>query len=243
MGSFFVQIGPNIALFKVKWDDAKRIAIAFAQNVPLCSSISVGKLEFSVLNHTFDSSIKDISYDKYFSSSKLSNCATQLCKKDFLLLVHFNARGRTKNKCKIDEFLNDMKRLSDVIAILETLLQANSVSNVHISNYKLLRTDFNSCAGGVCLYIKDTIKFRLRNDVLLKLKHCDDLWLELECKGSNLIVAVVHRHLNQDMLSFQGKLCENLNNIENKKLNYIVSGDININTLDKSISKIKKKTH
>ena len=41
------------------------------------------------------------------------------------------------------------------------------------------------------------------------------------------------------MLSFQDRLCENLNNVENKKLNYIVSGDININTLNKSISKIK----
>ena len=110
---------------------------------------------------------------------------------------------------------------------------------MHISYYKVLHTDSNTCADGVCLYIKDTIKFRLRNDLLLKLKHCEDLWLELEGKGSNLIVAVIYCHPNQDMLSFQDKLCENLNNIENKKLNYIVSGNININTLDKSISKIK----
>ena len=85
-----------------------------------------------------------------------------------------------------------MKRLLDVIAISETKLHANSVSNVHISNYKLLRTDSNTCAGGVCLYVKDTIKFRLRNDFLLKLKHCEDPWLEVECKGSILIVAVVY---------------------------------------------------
>ena len=130
------------------------------------------------------------------------------------------------------------------IAISETKLLANSVSNVHIFNYKLLCTKllYNTCIGGVCLYIKDTIKFRLRSDLLLKLKHCEDLWLEVECKRSNLIVAVVYRHSTQDMLSFQDKLCENLLNIENKKLNYIVSGDININILHKNISKIKKKT-
>ena len=200
---------------------------------------SVGKLEFIVFNHTFDSSIEDISYDEYFSFSKLSNCATQLCKKD-VFLIHFNARSLPKNKRKIDEFLNNMKRQPDTIAISETKLHANSASNVHISNYKLLRADSNTCAGGVCLYIEDTIKFRLRNDLLLKLKHSEDLWLELECKGSNLIVAVVYRQPNQDMLSFEDKLCENLNNIENKKLNYIVSDDININTLNKNISKIKK---
>ena len=59
-----------------------------------------------------------------------------------------------------------MKRLLDAIAIPETKLHANSVSNVHISNYKLFRTDSNTCADGVCFYI--TIKFRLRNDLLLK---------------------------------------------------------------------------
>ena len=40
LGSFFIQIGPNIALLKVKWAVAKWIAIAFAQNiVPLCFPI------------------------------------------------------------------------------------------------------------------------------------------------------------------------------------------------------------
>ena len=60
---------------------------------------------------------------------------------------------------------------------------------VDIFNYKLLRTDSNTCAGGVSFYIKDTIKFRIRKALLLKLKRCEDLWLEVECKGSNLIVA------------------------------------------------------
>ena len=105
-----------------------------------------------------------------------------------------------------------MKRLPDVIAISETKVHANSVSNVCISYYQLLRTDSNTGAGGVCLDIKDTIKFRLRNDLLLKLNHCKDLWLEVECKGSNLIVAVVYRHPNHDMLLFQDKLGKNLNN-------------------------------
>ena len=67
-----------------------------------------------------------------------------------------------------------MKRLPDVIAISETKLHADSISHVHISNYKLLRTDSNACAGGVCFNRKYTIKFRLRNDLLLKLKHFED---------------------------------------------------------------------
>ena len=134
-----------------------------------------------------------------------------------------------------------MKILLDVVAILKTKLLANSVSNVHISNYKLLRTDSTTCASGACFYTKNNIKFRLPNNLLLKLKDYEDLRLKIECKESNLIIAV-ERHLYQEMLSFQDKLCENLNNLENKKRNYVVSGDMNINTLDKSISQ-KKKLH
>ena len=105
-------------------------------------------------------------------SSKLSNCVTQFCKKDFFL-VHFNVRSLPKNNCIINEFLNDVTRLPDVTAISDIKLLANSFSNVHISNHKLLRTDSNTCTGGVCLYIKNTIKFRSRNDLLGKLKHCE----------------------------------------------------------------------
>ena len=66
-----------------------------------CSALlpyfSVRKTEFSVLNHTFDSSMKDISHDKYFSLSKLCNCAALLCMKDFFL-EHYYARSLQKEK-------------------------------------------------------------------------------------------------------------------------------------------------
>ena len=62
--------------------------------------------------------------------------------------------------------------------------------------------------------IKDIFKFRVRNYLWLNLKHCQNLWLEVECEGSNLTEAVVYRHPNQDLLSFQDKLCEKLNNLK-----------------------------
>ena len=67
-----------------------------------------------------------------------------------------------KHKCKTVDFLNDMKRLPKVIGISDTKLHTNSVLNVHISS-------------GICLCFKDTIKFCLRNGLLLNLKYCEDL--------------------------------------------------------------------
>ena len=48
------------------------------------------------------------------------------------------------------------------------------------ANYTFLRKDSPTNAGGVGLYIKQSMQFRLRNDLSLNLQHCEDLWIELE---------------------------------------------------------------
>ena len=96
----------------------------------------------------------------------------------------------------------------------------------------MLRNDSNTCAGGVGLCIKDTIKFRVCDDLLQR--HSEDLWIEIESKFSNFIFVVIYRYPKQKIPLFCVKLCGNLSKLENKKLNYIVVGDSNINTLAKN---------
>ena len=56
---------------------------------------------------------------------------------------------------------------------------------------------------------------------------------EIECKDSTFILAVFYRQPNQDLTSFHNKSYNQLKDPENKKINYIVSGDFNINILAK----------
>ena len=70
----------------------------------------------------------------------------------------------------------------------------------------------------------------------LNLQHCKDLWLEVESKKSSIILGVI-----QKLSLFQDKLCKNLSKLENNKLNYIVNGDFNINTL--AIKNSKARNH
>ena len=65
--------------------------------------------------------------------------------------MHFNTRSRSKNKNKIDDFLIDIERMSDAIAISETKLNANSSLNLNFTNYKFIRNDSITLAGGVGL--------------------------------------------------------------------------------------------
>ena len=132
-----------------------------------------------------------------------------------------------------------MKRIPDVAAISETKLNASSVSNINFDNYKFFLNDSVTCAGGVGLYVRKTLKFQLRDDLLLHLQNCEDLWLEIESKETNFIIAVIYRHPKQKLLLFNDKLCETLSLLENNKVNYIVCGDTNIILLAKNNPKIK----
>ena len=110
---------------------------------------SISELEFRILGNSVG--MDDINYVDYFSPSKLIKIASDLHKNDFFLL-HFNVRSLPKNKDKVEEFFNGMSRIPDAIAISETKLNANSVTNVNIPNYTFLRKDSPTNAGGVGLY-------------------------------------------------------------------------------------------
>ena len=187
----------------------------------LCSYVSffsLGGLELkSLLNIDFSCIVNRS--DEYFSPSNLSSLTANLLKND-LFLIHFNVRSLSKNKTKMHELIDLMVTKPNLIAISETKLNPNSVSNVNLSNYKFFRNDSPTNAGGVGLYINDAIKCHLRNDLFLNLDKCEDLWLEIECEDLTFILAVIYRHSNQDLTSFHNKLKD----LENKKINYVVSG-------------------
>ena len=104
--------------------------------------------------------------------------------------MHFNTKSLSKNKNKIDDFLNDVERMPDAIAISETKLNANSPLNLNFANYEFIRNDSITHAGGVGLYVRDSLRFILRKDLSLNLQHCEDLWLEVESEKSSIISGV-----------------------------------------------------
>ena len=141
-----------------------------------------------------------------------------LTKNDFFI-QHFNVRSLTKNKEKIEEFVDGITRLPDVIAISETKLNSSSVSNLNLLNYTFLCKDSPTCASGVGFYIKGNMQYHVRNNLTLYIQHCEDLWIELETKKTYFIIAVIYRHPNNLLLPFQDKLCDTLTDLENSNLN------------------------
>ena len=65
------------------------------------------------------------------------------------------------------------------------------------------------------------MQYRIRNDLTLNSKR-EDLWIELETKKTNFILAVIYRHPNKLLLPFQDKLCDTLTDLESININYEV---------------------
>ena len=82
-----------------------------------------------------------------FLPANMSKLSSTLTKNDFFI-QHFNVRSLPKNKEKIEEFFDGITRLPDVIAISETKLNSNSVSNLNLTNYTYLRKDSPTCSRG-----------------------------------------------------------------------------------------------
>ena len=86
-------------------------------------------------------------------------------------------------------------------------------------------------AGGVGIYLKNTLKYSPRNDLSLKTPNCEDLWIEVESETSNFCLGVVYRHPKKNFSLFQNKLYLQLHDFETNNMNYVVCGNFNINTL------------
>ena len=105
-----------------------------------------------------------------------------------------------KNKENIEEFIKEIGHSPEIIAISETKIGPKSSSDYSIPGYIFLHEDSPTNAGGVAFYIKNNLNFNLRNDLIIRLTDCENLWIEIEqSRNRKLIVGVIYRHPTRDI--------------------------------------------
>ena len=69
---------------------------------------------------------------------------------------------------KIDEIRYSMSNnLIDLIAFNETRPDPNITNNViHLNDYDIIRKDRSRNGGGVCIYLRSSINYKIRNDLV-----------------------------------------------------------------------------
>ena len=84
---------------------------------------------------------------------------------DFFLL-HLNIRSLNKNLDKLEDLLTRLGKLPDEIAITETILSSKLSS--FLQGYKFEQSNSKTLAGGVGLFIRDSLDYQIINDYCLK---------------------------------------------------------------------------
>ena len=149
-----------------------------------------------------------------------------------LSLMHINARSLNKNFDSIELLLTSLQKFQfSVIGISETWLHKNSPPLYSLENYQMLRSDRgHRKGGGVAIYAKKDIKFKLRSD--LHIENTEHIFIEiLNTDAKNIIVGMIYRAPSDNIDIFLKNFDACLNVIAQENKEVYVMGDFNINLL------------
>ena len=145
-------------------------------------------------------------------------------------ILHCNMRSLSKNVSLLQDILITLKETPSIIAISETKLSENSRLNINIPGYIFVNTNSKTAAGGVGLYVSEELEFSRRRDLDLCLDGVESCWIELPRKRQkSVLIGCVYKHPSSDRDSFFEALRTQLEDLNNKGYEILISGDINVN--------------
>ena len=114
------------------------------------------------------------------------------------------------NSRSLGNKINELRAIAssekpDLICISETWMK---LENKHfkaefvINGYKLFNTDRieNKMGGGVAIYIKDSLKCRIKNEIKTS-RDTETIWMEINNNRESLILGLIYRPPNLDRLN------------------------------------------
>ena len=163
--------------------------------------------------------------------------------RNFLSLVQLNTQSMVSSFDEFAIFAN--KHSFDIIAVTETWLKndPNLLEYVKIDGYNMQYNNRDGRrGGGVGLYIKDSIKYKMRDNITRSDPDLEHLWVEIEGKNkhSKSLICVAYQPNFTDQLKTEW--LEKMEKVIvtatiNWSGNFILTGDMNIDLLSNSPSK------
>ena len=138
---------------------------------------------------------------------------------------HLNIRSLVKNIDQLRIYLSNQKY--NILSINETMLDTSTISNyeINISGYDIVRTDRNRNGGGVALYVRNVIDYKIRN--YLRTENLETITIEV-CppKAKSFFVNTWYRPPDASIECFEWyEECIINMDLENKET--ILMGDFN----------------
>ena len=219
---------PFQSISNVEFSKIMQTATAASSNKANCSkgNNTADCNDLHILSPTINQSCNYRSVEwlanQYFSTSKQS-----------FNLIHCNVRSLPKNKNKIEELLQIIKIQPDILAISESKLNNNNKGKASLINYTMVHCDSLSNAGGVALYVSNSLEFHKIDEYSFASSHSETLFIEVKIKNSakGLVIGVIYRYPSSSLSDFQIQFTQTLNDLTKHKKDYIICGSFNIDLL------------
>ena len=182
-------------------------------------------------NHFIDNTVNFSTYfmeDFYKSDITMNNS---------LNIMHNNARS-ILTAGRIDDYNNLLDYINNpfhILAFTETWLRSDNVDRVIFKDYNdvhLLRPideqfDFKESGGGISVFIKEGINYKIRDDLTVILPYLEAIFIEVNYNNKLYLVGITYRVPNTNVNSFIDKINGIIEPIKNK-YEVILVGDFNI---------------
>ena len=157
------------------------------------------------------------------------NFKNQYLNSNDFFMIHINMRSLNKNFERLVELLSQLGKLPDIIATSEAKLHSKFC--FYFEGYNFIQQNFNTIAGGVGMFIKNTINYKTVNSFDLKVKSCEELWVKINSNKTEKLFAVLYRHTGSNISEYHSSFEASLESLNQHKVQYHIWGDINIDLL------------
>ena len=164
---------------------------------------------------------------------------TPTLKSNIFSIFQLNIRSLPNHLDDLQTLLVQYNITPDIIGISETRLKTTSPIKPTIKGYNFINGIMHKDGpGGVGIFVKDNLQYKVVNKYNINIDSCEELWLEvLNPKGANMLIATIYRHpCRLSLTEFQMKFEEIVYKISKLNLNYFLIGDFNINLFNSSHS-------
>ena len=152
--------------------------------------------------------------------------------KNTLLLLHVNVRSLHKNFDLFYEFIDSLNQPPHIICLSETRIKHEPLINIELNNYSFIHANSKTNAGGVAMYIHDSVKFEVSPEQY-ELANAESLWISVSDNNQapSYIVGTIYRHpTTSDVDVFIEELSTCLTKFSNNNSTFYILGDLNINS-------------
>ena len=207
------------------------------------AELSFNPLHFtSKNNHIFRNIDPDDSFMQlntscdYYNEDQFKEIVAKTCTSNRISFsaIHLNIRSLNHNLSELTDLIHILGHHFHAIGISETWLN-DSDHSVSIENYDFVHSHRkNRQGGGVGIYLADNLDYKIRENLKFENSETiDSLFVEVIVpKGKNLIIGVIYRAPDDNLLNFVNTFNNILDKItKENKLCYLM-GDFNVNLMN-----------